>query len=91
MERIKAVLRRSHAVDKVAFYFEMLSFLFTVTAAAIMAITAKNPNMLLIYPLFFIGATTGLYAYYRREMVWTIALMCFYVVINAAGFIVALA
>lgn len=87
MERIKAVLGRSLAIDAVAFYFEMVSFVFTITAATIMAVTAKDPNMLFIYPLFFIGAITGLYAYYRRQMVWSIGITGFFVVINLIGFI----
>jgi hypothetical protein len=90
MERIKLALKRSYEVDHIAFYFEMIGFIFTVAASLIMAVTAKNPNMLIVYPLFLVGSSTGLYAYYRREMVWTIALTGYFVVINIVGFTVAL-
>ena len=90
MERVIAALKRSHKHDNVAFYFEMIGALFTIAASLIMAITAKNPNMLIIYPLFLVGASTGMYAYYRREMVWTIVLTGWFVIINIIGFIIAL-
>ena len=91
MERVRAALSKSYQHDHVAFYFEMCGMIFTVAGSLLMAITAKNPNMLIVYPLYLIGASTGLYAYYRREMVWTIVLTAYFVVINIVGFFIALA
>jgi len=90
MERIKNALVRSWEHDRTAFMFEMVGMLFTVAGSLVLALTAKDPNMLIVYPLFLVGAATGLYAYYRREMVWTIVLTAYFVVINIVGFFIAL-
>jgi len=90
MERVKNALKRSWQHDHIAFIFEMIGMLFTIAGSALLAFTAKDPNMLIVYPLFMVGATTGLYAYYRREMVWTIVLTAYFVVINIVGFVIAL-
>jgi len=90
MERIKNALVRSWQHDHIAFLFEMIGMLFTIAGSLLLALTAKDPNMLLVYPLFLVGASTGLFAYYRREMVWTILLTAYFVVINIVGFFIAL-
>jgi len=77
MERIKNALVRSWQHDHIAFLFEMIGMLFTIAGS-------------LLYPLFLVGASTGLFAYYRREMVWTILLTAYFVVINIVGFFIAL-
>ena len=90
MERIKKALIRSYHEDHIAFYFEMVGMLFTVSGSLLMALTAQDPNLLLVYPLFLMGALTGLYAYYRKQAVWTIVLTAYFVVINIVGFFIAL-
>ena len=90
MERIKNALIRSYHEDHIAFYLEMVGMLFTVAGSALLAITAQDPNMLIVYPLFFVGAATGFYAYYRKQAVWTIVLTAYFVVINTVGFFIAL-
>lgn len=89
-QRISAALRKSYETDHIAFYFEMIGMLFTIAGSFLMAVTAKDPNMLIVYPLFLVGASTGLYAYYRTGMVWTVVLTGYFVVINIFGFFVAL-
>jgi len=90
MERIKNAVVKSWQHDRIAFVFEMVGMIFTIAGSLILALTAKDPNMLIIYPLFLVGAVTGLFAYYRREMIWTIVLTAYFVVINIVGFFVAL-
>jgi len=90
MERIKNAVVKSWQHDRIAFVFEMGGMIFTSAGSLILALTAKDPNMLIIYPLFLVGAVTGLFAYYRREMIWTIVLTAYFVVINIVGFFVAL-
>ena len=90
MERIKNAVIRSYHEDHIAFYFELVGMIFTITGSAILALTAKDPNMVVIFPFYLIGSATGLYAYYRREMVWTIVLTAYFVVINIVGFVIAL-
>jgi len=57
-------------------------------AATIIAATAKDPMMDVAYPLFIIGAITGSYAYWRRELVWPLVLTTFYLGVNIIGLIV---
>lgn len=90
MERVKNALKRSYQHDHIAFYFEMVGTFFTIAASLLLAFTAQDPNMLLIFPLYEIGSISLLYAYWRRQMVWSIALTGYFVVINVVGFIVAL-
>ncbi len=90
MERIKAAVLKSYDHDKIAFYFELIGMLFTISGSLILAITAKDPNMLVIFPLYLIGSATGLYAYYRKQAIWTIVLTAYFVVINIVGFFIAL-
>ena len=90
MERIKHAVIRSYHEDPIAFYFELVGMVFTVIGSAILALTAKDPNMLLIFPLYFVGSATGLYAYYRKQAIWTIVLTAYFVVANTVGFFIAL-
>ena len=80
---------RSYRTDKVAFSFEMVSFIFTVAASLTLALTARDPNMLHIYPLFFIGSSTQCYAAYRRGAAWVCLLTLYFAVINVFGYGVA--
>ncbi len=90
MERIKSAVLKSYHHDKIAFYFELVGMLFTITGSMILALTAKDPNMLVIFPFYLIGSATGLYAYYRKQAIWTIVLTAYFVVINIIGFFIAL-
>jgi hypothetical protein len=62
MQKIKEFWVNSYTSDKTAFAFELVSFVFTVAASLTLAFTAREPNMMLVYPGFFIGALTGVYA-----------------------------
>ena len=53
MKAIKEFWLSSYQSDKVAFYFELVSFFFIVGASMTMAITAVAPDMRYIYPLFY--------------------------------------
>jgi len=67
LAKVRSFWLRSFESDKIAFYFELVSFIFTVGASLTLAITAADPDMTIIYPAFFIGAITQCYASYRRE------------------------
>ena len=90
INRIKDFWLSSYHSDKIAFTFELISFVFTVAASLTLAFTAYNPNMALVYPGFFIGSITGVYAYYRRMLAWPMLLTGYFAVINVFGFGVAL-
>lgn len=79
----------SYHTDKVAFYFELVSFIFTVAASLTLAFTAYDPDMTIVYPGFFIGSLTGVYAYYRRHLAWPMLLTSYFAVVNVFGFGVA--
>jgi len=90
MERIKNALIRSWQHDHISFMCEMVGTLFTIAGSLLLALTANDPNMLVIFPLYEVGSVALMYAYYRRQMVWSIMLTGYFVVINIVGFIIAL-
>ena len=91
MNNIKSFWINSYTSDKIAFYLELISFLFTVAASLTLAIHARDPNMATIYPLFFIGSVTQCYAAYRRGAAWVMLLTGYFAIVNVFGFYVSLA
>jgi hypothetical protein len=89
IKRIVEFWTNSYRSDRTAFAFELVSFLFTVAASLTLAMTAYNPNMVLIYPGFFVGSITGAYAFYRRKLAWPMLLTGYFAVVNVFGFSVA--
>lgn len=79
----------SYYSDKVAFWFELVSFVFTVAASMTLALNADDPNMLIVYPGFFIGSSTQCYASYRRGLPWILLLTFYFSCINIVGYGVA--
>ncbi len=90
LTRIKDFWVSSYTSDKIAFYFEMTSFIFTVGASLTLAANAADPDMRLVYPGFFIGSCTAVYAYIRRQMAWPLVLSSYFAVVNVIGFVVAM-
>ncbi len=89
MQSVKQFWIKSYTSDRVAFLFELISFVFTVGASLILAINADNPNMLLVYPGFFVGSITQLYASWRRGAAWIMLLTFYFACINVFGYGVA--
>ena len=89
MEKIKKFWLQSYHSDKIAFYFELVSFIFTVGASMTLALTADQPDMRIVYPGFFIGSITATYAHYRRELAWPMILVGYFSIMNVFGFGVA--
>ena len=89
MNKIKDFWISSYRTDSTAFYFELISFVFTVAASLTLAINADNPNMLLVYPGFFVGSITQVYASWRRGAAWIMLLTSYFAVVNVFGFGVA--
>ena len=89
MNKIKNFWVNSYLSDKVAFYFELVSFIFTVGASMTLALTADQPDMRIVYPGFFIGSITATYAHYRRELAWPMILVGYFSIMNVFGFGVA--
>lgn len=86
IERIRYFWAQSYLADRVSFYIELVSVVFTVAASLTLATTAKNPNMVSIYPLFFVGSVTQCYASFRRGMAWVMLLTGYFACANVFGF-----
>ena len=89
MVKVKQFWINSYTSDKTAFCFELISFIFTVGASMLLAVNADNPNMLIVYPGFFIGSLTQLYASWRRGAAWIMLLTFYFACINVFGYGVA--
>jgi hypothetical protein len=86
MNKIKAFWINSYTSDRVAFYFELVSFVFTVSASLTLALNAAAPNMLYVYPGFFLGSITQVYAGMRRGAAWVTMLTGYFAIVNVFGF-----
>jgi len=80
----------SYHRDPTAFLFEQISLVFTVAASLYLAIHAQAPNMMIVYPGFFVGSIAGAYAYLRRGLAWPLMLTSYFAVVNIFGFGVAI-
>jgi hypothetical protein len=89
MQKVKDFWLNSYHSDKTAFAFELVSFIFTVGASMTLAITARDPNMMIVYPGFFVGSVTQAYASYRRGAAWVLLLTSYFACVNVFGFGVA--
>lgn len=89
MTSIKQFWINSYTSDRVAFLFELISFVFTVGASLTLAVNARDPNMLIVYPAFFVGSLTQLYASYRRGAAWIMLLTFYFACVNIFGYGVA--
>ena len=87
--KVRSFWLRSFESDRTAFYFELVSFIFTVGASLTLAISARDPNMLIVYPGFLIGAVTQCYASYRRGAAWVMILTFYFACVNIFGYGVA--
>jgi len=89
VQKVKQFWVNSYTSDKTAFCFELVSFIFTVGASMLLAVNADNPNMLLVYPGFFVGSITQLYASWRRGAAWIMLLTAYFACVNVFGYGVA--
>lgn len=89
MQKIRDFWSNSYRSDRTAFAFELVSFIFTVGASMTLAINARDPNMLIVYPGFFVGSITQCYASYRRGAAWVMLLTFYFACVNIFGFGVA--
>lgn len=86
MNKVVEFFRHSYHSDKVAFAFEMFSTAVTIAASLTLALNAAAPDMRIVYPGFFIGSCTAVYAYYRRKLAWPLVLTGYFACVNVLGF-----
>jgi hypothetical protein len=89
LAKVRSFWLRSFESHRTAFYFELVSFIFTVGASLTLAISARDPNMLIVYPGFLVGALTQCYASYRRGAAWVMILTFYFACVNIFGYGVA--
>ena len=89
MQKVIDFWSNSYRSDRIAFTFELISFIFTVGASMTLAFNAKDPNMLVVYPGFFVGSVTQVYASWRRGAAWIMLLTSYFACVNVFGFGVA--
>jgi len=89
LQAIKSFWLKSFRSDKIAFGFELVSFVFTVGASLTLALNARDPNMLYVYPGFFLGSVSQCYASFRRGAAWVMMLTGYFSIVNVFGFGVA--
>jgi nicotinamide riboside transporter PnuC len=82
---IRQWLMSSYRSDPIAFAAEMAAFKFAATASIWLAITAKQPNMILLYPIYLMSSLLGTYANWRRKLVWPMLLTLFFSTMNIIG------
>lgn len=86
IQRVRDFWSASFRSDPRAFGLELASFAITVVASFLMAWTAAQPDMRVIYPIFFVGSLAGCLAYYRRQLAWPMMLTFYFMVVNVWGF-----
>ena len=84
--KIKTFWIESYLTNKSAFKLEIISFIGAVTASFYLALTAKDPNMSLIYPIFFLAALASTIAYYKRKLAFPMLLTIYFCLVNVFGF-----
>ena len=89
MDAIRNFWLNSYRSDRTAFCFELVSFIFTVGASLTLAFNARDPNMLVVYPGFFVGSITQCYAAFRRGAAWVMLLTFYFSCVNVFGYGVA--
>jgi hypothetical protein len=89
LQKIIDFWSNSYRSDRTAFAFELISFIFTVGASMTLAFNADDPNMLVVYPGFFVGSITQVYASWRRGAAWIMLLTSYFACVNVFGFGVA--
>lgn len=89
MKSVRQFAIDSYKSDPIAFYLELVAFVSTVTASFMLAFTADQPDMRIIYPGFFIGSVTGALGYYRRRILFPLMLTTYFGFVNIFGYGVA--
>ena len=75
----------SYKSDHTAFWFELVSVIFTICGSCILTFTSPNPIMSVVFPLYWIGSSTMLYAGIRRRQIWLSTLTAWFTTMNTIG------
>lgn len=83
---MKKFWMNAYRTDPVLFWVEFVAVSFTIAGSLILAISAKNPDMSLVYPLFFVGSTMQVYVSFKRAAAWIMVLTGYFMAVNILGF-----
>lgn len=73
------------ANDRRLFWLESIGTLGCVVAAATLAITAANPNMLMVYCAYFVGSSHLVASSYIRNNGWWVLLNLVFMLFDSIG------
>ena len=82
---IKEFWIKSYRTDNTAFYYELISLIFTVAGSVMLTFTSPHPKMNLVFPLYLIGSVTMAYSAYRRRNLWITMLASWFTLMNCIG------
>ena len=82
---IKDFWTTSYRTDKVAFWFELVSVIFTIVGSCILTFTSPYPIMEWVFPLYLVGSITLAIGSYRRRIIWTTILASWFTIMNVIG------
>ena len=89
LDKVRSFWLRSFESDRTAFYFELVSFIFTVGASLTLAITASDPDMTIGYTGSLVGALTQCYSSYGGGAAFVMMITGYFAIINVYGYGVA--
>ena len=75
----------SYRTDQTAFWFELVSVIFTIAGSCILTFSSPNPIMEWVFRLYLVGSTTLAIGSYRRRIIWTTVLASWFTIMNVIG------
>ena len=82
---IKEFWISSYLSDKTAFYYEIVSVVFTIAGSCLLTFTSPDPAMEYVFPVYLIGSITLAIGSWRRRIIWTCVLACWFTIMNIIG------
>ncbi len=85
LKLLKEFWVNSYNSDPTAFYFEVVSVAFTIVGSCVLTFTSPNPIMSVVFPIYWVGSSTMLYAGIRRRQIWLSTLTAWFTTMNTIG------
>ena len=85
LKLLKEFWVNSYNSDPTAFYFEVVSVAFTIVGSCVLTFTSPNPIMSVVFPIYWVGSSTMLYAGISRRQIWLSTLTAWFTTMNTIG------
>ena len=82
---VKEFWIKSYRTDKIAFYYEFISLIFTLVGSITLTFTSPYPHMNFVFPFYLVGSSTMAYSAYRRKNLWLTILASWFTIMNCIG------